>query len=129
MKKTLLFGVLAAVLSPVLSGCQGQGAIFLTIDAKGRDGTLRIPEDVDRLTVEVTDAAGKVELLEKEYVLQRDTHKFPLSLALEPGSKTTSPVTIQVQGFLGQQSVGVAQTTVPIVPSEVANATVRFEKK
>ena len=112
-----------------LSGCQGQGAIFLTIDAIGPDGALRIPEDVDRLTVDVTDVTGKVELLVKEYPLERDTHKFPLSLALEPGRQTTSPVTIMVQGFLAQQSVGVAQARVPIVPSEVSNVTIRFEKK
>ena len=119
---------LAAVLLLVLTACQGEGAIFLTIDARGRDGTLRIPEDVDRLVLEVTDATGKVDLLQKQYPLERDTHRFPLSLALEPGRNTTSPVTIEVQGFFAQQPVGVARVSVPIVPSQVSNVTIRFEK-
>ena len=123
MKLLALLSLLA------LTGCPGAGAIFLTIDAQGRDGTLRVPEDVDRLTVEITDATGKVELLVKEYPLERETHTFPLSLALEPGRKTTSPVTIEVQGFLAQQSVGIAVAKVPIVPSEVSNVTIRIEKK
>jgi hypothetical protein len=116
------------VLMFALTGCQGTGAIFLTIDARGPDGTLRIPEDVDRLSVDVTDASGKVELLQKSYPLERDTHRFPLSLAIEPGRQTTSPVTIEVQGFFGTTPVGLAKASVPIVPSQTSNITIRFEK-
>ena len=117
-----------ALLLVVAAGCVGRGAVFLTIEGVGLDGVLRVPEDVDRVTVSVTDADGQVELLQKDYPLVAGTHTFPLTLAIEPGRQTRSPVQIQVVGWLAETEVGTARAKVPIVPSEVSNVTVRLQK-
>lgn len=120
---------LAAVLALLACGCIGNGAVFVTIEAVGPDGVLRIPEDVDRVSVAVSDANDTVELLQKDYPLARETHKFPLTLALEPGRQTRSPVQLEVVGWRADAEVARAQAKVPVVPSEVSNVTVRLETK
>lgn len=110
----------------LLMAC-GQGAVFLTIEAIGPEGTLRIPEDVDRVAIRVVGADGAQVLLEKEYALTQE-HRFPLTLGLEPGPATGERIRVEVRAFLGEQAVGEATSVVPITPQQESTVTVRIVK-
>jgi hypothetical protein len=110
----------------VLVAC-GQGAVFLTIEAVGPEGTLRIPDDVDRVVVRVMDDEGMEVLLEKEYPLTAE-HRFPLTLGLEPGPKTGERIRVEVMVFKGEELVGDAAAVVPITRQQEASATLRIVK-
>ena len=105
----------------------GKGAVFLTIEASGPEGTLRIPDDVDRVAVRVASADGSEALLEKEYALTAE-HRFPLTLGLEPGPKTGERIQVEVSAFKGEELVGNASALVPITPQQEATATLRIVK-
>lgn len=128
-RRTTTLRLLACVLLASLAGaCLGRGAIFLTIDARGPDGTLRIPEDVDRLHVTATNAQTGEVLLDKDYGLDPSTHRFPVTLALEQGAKTGTRVTLDVKAYLLDALVGSAGTTAPVVAEEITEVTVRIDK-
>ena len=110
----------------LLTAC-GEGAVFLTIEAVGPEGTLRIPDDVDRVAVRVTDAQGANVLLEKEYALTAE-QRFPLTLGLEPGPKTGERIQVEVSAFKGEEQVGNASALVPITRQQEATATLRIVK-
>ncbi|HYI02999.1 hypothetical protein [Hyalangium sp.] len=110
----------------VLAAC-GQGAVFLTIEAVGPEGALRIPDDVDRVVVRVTDDEGMEVLLEKEYPLTEE-QRFPLTLGLEPGPKTGERIRVEVMAFKGEELVGDAAAVVPITRQQEASATLRIVK-
>jgi hypothetical protein len=110
----------------VLVAC-GQGAVFLTIEAVGPEGALRIPDDVDRVVVRVTDDEGMEVLLEKEYPLTEE-QRFPLTLGLEPGPKTGERIRVEVMAFKGEELVGDAAAVVPITRQQEASATLRIVK-
>jgi hypothetical protein len=110
----------------VLVAC-GQGAVFLTIEAVGPEGALRIPDDVDRVVVRVTDDEGMEVLLEKEYPLTEE-QRFPLTLGLEPGPKTGERIRVEVLAFKGEELVGDAAAVVPITRQQEASATLRIVK-
>ncbi len=120
------WAALAALGLVLLVAC-GRGAVFLTIEAIGPEGALRIPEDVDRVAVRVLGAEGDEVLLEKEYALTRE-HRFPLTLGLEPGPATGERIRVEVRAFLGEQSVGEAAAVVPITPQQESTVTVRILK-
>ena len=110
----------------LLVGC-GRGAVFLTIEAVGPEGTLRIPDDVDRVAVRVVGASETQVLLEKEYALTQE-HRFPLTLGLEPGPSTGERIRVEVRVFKGEQAVGAATAVVPITPQQESTVTVRIVK-
>jgi hypothetical protein len=118
----------AAASLMLLLACPGRGAIFLTIEAVSTSGTLRIPEEVDKLVVVVSTADGAEALLEKEYPLQAG-QQFPLSLGLEPGPKTPDRVKIQVNASLKDAPVAEAVTVVPLNAQEVTSVTMRLVKE
>lgn len=111
----------------LLATACGEGAVFLTIEAVGPEGTLRIPDDVDRVVVRITDAEGSNVLLEKEYPLTAE-QRFPLTLGLEPGPKTGERIQVEVTAYKGEELVGNAAAMVPIVRQQEATATVRIVK-
>jgi len=110
----------------LLSGCGGNGAVFLTIEGQGPFGDLRIPDDVDALSVRVTDDGAAQTWLEKKYPLEANTHRFPLTLGLEQGEATPSPVRITVVGIKSDTPVTTSTTLVPITRETVTSVTVRL---
>ncbi len=115
------------VLGLVLLAACGRGAVFLTIEAIGPEGTLRIPDDVDRLVVRVSSPEGTAVLLEKEYALTAE-HRFPLTLGLEPGPQTGERIRVEVQAFKGELAVGDTTAVVTISPQQESTVTVRLVK-
>ncbi len=105
----------------------GRGAVFLTIEAIGPDGALRIPDDVDRVAVRVVGADDDAVLLEKEYALTQE-HRFPLTLGLEPGPTTGERIRVEARAFKGEQAVGDAAAVVPITPQQESTVTLRILK-
>jgi hypothetical protein len=125
VKRPLIACVLLLALA---AGCLGRGAIFLTIEARGPDGILRIPEDVDRLHITATNAATGEGLLDKDYGLDAATHRFPVTLALEQGAKTGTRVKLEVKAWLQDTEVGKASATIPVVAEEITEVTLRIDK-
>lgn len=123
MTRRLLFlcGLLA-----VSAGCGGNGAVFLTIEGQGPFGDLRIPDDVDSLSVRVTDDDAARTWLEKKYPLEASVHRFPLTLGFEQGEATPSPVRITVVGIKSDTPVTTSTTLVPITRESVTSVTVRL---
>lgn len=115
------------VLGLLLLAACGRGAVFLTIEATGPEGTLRIPDDVDRLLVRVTSPEGTEVLLEKEYALTAE-HRFPMTLGLEPGPKTGERIRVEVLAFKGEQAVGDTTAVVTISPQQESTVTLRLVK-
>jgi hypothetical protein len=115
------------VLGLLLLAACGRGAVFLTIEAMGPEGTLRIPDDVDRLVVRITSPEGTEVLLEKEYPLTAE-HRFPLTLGLEPGPRTGERIGVEVRAFKGEQAVGDAAAVVTISPQQESTVTLRLVK-
>jgi hypothetical protein len=120
-------GAVGLVLGALLLAACGSGAVFLTIEAVGPEGTLRIPDDVDRVLVRVTNADGSNVLLEKEYPLTSE-QRFPLTLGLEPGSQTGERIRVEVTAFKGDQVVGDSAAVVDITPQQESTVTVRIVK-
>lgn len=112
----------------LLSACGGNGALFLTIEGRGAAGELRVPEDVDALTVQVTDLTteGKA-WLDRRFELDPSVHRFPLTLGLEQGEATPSPVRLTVTGLKGGAQVAQSQTVTPFQREAVLSVTVRLE--
>ncbi len=127
MRTGVRSGWAALALGLLLLVACGRGAVFLTIEAVGPDGALRIPEDVDRVSVRVLGAEGADVLLEKEYTLTSE-HRFPLTLGLEPGPATGERIRVEVRAFQGELAVGEATTVVPITPQQESSVTVRIVK-
>ncbi|WP_224363643.1 hypothetical protein [Hyalangium versicolor] len=115
------------VLGLLVLGACGKGAVFLTIEAVGPEGTLRIPDDVDKVKVRVTDEDGTNVLLEKEYSLTAE-QRFPLTLGLEPGPETGERIHVEVTAFKEEQPVGDAAALVPITRQQEAAVTLRIVK-
>lgn len=118
--RTLGLGLLLLAL-----GCPGRGTLFLTIDAADANGSLHIPDDVDRLTVRITNADGSNVLLEKQYDLGPEL-RFPLTLGLEPGPETGARIRVEVAALKGDQPIGETAAVVPITPQEVTQVTLRI---
>jgi len=108
-----------------LAGC-GHGAIDLTIEAVGANGPLRVPEDIDRLDVQVERADTQVMLLDKSYALDPVRQTFPLTLRMTQGDQTGDQVLIDAAGFLADAPVGSASVLVQIQPQEVTQVTLRL---
>lgn len=121
MTRALVLG-----LGLLLAGCGGNGAIFLTIEGRGAQGDLRVPDDVDALDVVVTDEARGKTYLEKRFSLDPAVHRFPLTLGLEQGEGTDSPVRVTVTGTRAEAPVAVSSTLVPILREAVISVTVRL---
>jgi hypothetical protein len=120
-------GVVGLVVGTLLLAACGSGAVFLTIEAVGPEGTLRIPDDVDRVAVRITDADGSNVLLEKEYPLTAE-QRFPLTLGLEPGPQTGERIRVEVTAFKGEQVVGDSTAVVDITPQQESTVTLRIVK-
>lgn len=118
----LMFGLLG-----VLSGCGGNGALFLTIEGRGPLGDLRIPDDVDALAVVVTDQGGEKRWFDKQFPLDPAVHRFPLTLGLEQGEATASPIRLTVSGLRGEAVVAQSTTVTPFQREAVLSVTVRLE--
>lgn len=118
----LLFGLLGW-----LSGCGGNGALFLTIEGRGPQGDFRIPDDVDALGIVVTDRSGAKSWFDKKFPLDPAVHRFPLTLGLEQGEATESPVRISVSGLKGEAVVAQSITVTPFQREAVLSLTVRLE--
>jgi hypothetical protein len=114
--------------SVALFACGGKGAIFLTIEATGPDGSLKIPDDVDKVAVKVTNPEGTNILLEKDYPLTSE-QRFPLTLGLEPGGQTGPRVKIELHAFKAEQPVAETNSLVPINAQEVTSVTLRILKE
>ncbi len=127
MSTAARFGGVGLVLGALLLAACGSGAVFLTIEAVGPEGTLRIPDDVDRVVVRVTDADGSSVLLEKEYPLTAE-QRFPLTLGLEPGPQTGERIRVEVTAFKGAEMVGDSAAVVDITPQQESTVTVRIVK-
>jgi hypothetical protein len=127
VRSSARLGTVGLVLAALLLAACGSGAVFLTIEAVGPEGTLRIPDDVDRIVVRVTDIDGSNELLLKEYPLTAE-QRFPLTLGLEPGPQTGERIRVEVTAFKGEQMVGDSAAVVDITPQQESTATVRIVK-
>ncbi|HEX8703601.1 MAG TPA: hypothetical protein VF815_32495 [Myxococcaceae bacterium] len=110
----------------LLTAC-GNGAVFLTIEAVGPEGALRVPDDVDKVLVRVTKPENAEVLLEKEYTLTSE-HRFPLTLGLEPGSETGETIRVEVVAFKEDELVGDAAALVPITAQKESTVTLRIVK-
>jgi hypothetical protein len=121
-----IIGAVLALGLLLLTAC-GNGAVFLTIEAMGPEGALRVPDDVDRVLVRVTNAGNAEVLLEKEYALTSE-HRFPLTLGLEPGSQTGESIRVEVVAFKEDQLVGDATAVVPITAQQESTVTLRIVK-
>jgi len=108
----------------LLTAC-GNGAVFLTIEAVGPEGALRVPDDVDKVLVRVTKPENAEVLLEKEYTLTSE-QRFPLTLGLEPGSETGESIRVEVVAFKEDQLVGDATAVVPITAQQESTVTLRI---
>lgn len=116
-----------AALAVALCACGGRGGIYLTIEAPvPGGGSLRVPDDVDRVSVTVASPDRTVVHLAKDYALDPSLHKFPLTLALEPGSQTGSRAFVGVELWKQDVQVGAAEAVVPIVSSQTTNVTLRI---
>lgn len=122
--KRLVFSLACAL---ALVGCGGNGAIYLTIEGRSPAGDLRVPDDVDALDVLVTDDAREKTWLERRFVLDPAVHRFPLTLGLEQGEATGSPVRVTVTGTRADVPVASSTTLVPIPREQVTSVTVRLE--
>jgi hypothetical protein len=109
------------------TACGGRGAIFVTIDGRGPDGALQVPGDADKVALVVTRSPEGIALLEKDYLLEEGTHRFPLTLALEQGEQTGTRVKLEVRVFLAELERGYGTTTVLITPEEVNEVTLRID--
>ncbi|MBN1204291.1 MAG: hypothetical protein JXB05_05145 [Myxococcaceae bacterium] len=127
MRRSSWVGWAGLALGVLLLMACGRGAVFLTIEALGPEGTLRIPDDVDKVAVRVTDADGANVLLEKEYPLTPE-QRFPLTLGLEPGPQTGERIRVEVRAFKGEELVGDAAAVVPITRQQEATVTLRIVK-
>lgn len=125
-RSSRLSGAVLALGLLLLTAC-GNGAVFLTIEAVGPEGALRVPDEVDRVLIRVTKPEGVEVLLEKEYALTSE-HRFPLTLGLEPGSQTGESIRVEVTAFKENQLVGDATTLVPITAQQESTVTVRIVK-
>jgi hypothetical protein len=97
-----------------LAGCGGNGAIYLTIEGRGSQGALRVPDEVDALRVAVTTADESKAWLEKDFALDPAVHRFPLTLGLEQGEATESPVRITVTALKAESPVTRSTMLTPI---------------
>jgi hypothetical protein len=127
VRSSVRLGGVGLLLGALLLVACGSGAVFLTIEAVGPEGTLRIPDDVDRIVVRVTDIDGSNELLLKEYPLTSE-QRFPLTLGLEPGPQTGERIRVEVTAFKGEQMVGDSAAVVDITPQQESTVTVRIVK-
>ena len=127
MRTSSRIGWTGLALGLLLIAACGRGSVFLTIEAVGPEGTLRIPDDVDRVLVRVTDEDGSTVLLEKEYPLTED-NRFPLTLGLEPGPQTSERIRVEVTAFKEEKAVGDAMAVVPITNQQEATVTLRIVK-
>jgi hypothetical protein len=119
---------LAAVALALCPGCTPTGAVFLTIDAVGPDGALTAPDEVDQVTVVVTGAGDKErknELLNKVYPLG-ETHRFPLTLGVDPSKTTPGQIRFTVTLSLKENPIGGAEAVATLKGGEVTQATVRI---
>jgi hypothetical protein len=117
----------ALALGLLLFTACGKGAVFLTIEAVGPEGVLRVPDEVDKVLVRVTNPESAEVLLEKEYPLTSE-HRFPLTLGLEPGSETGESIRVEVVAFKEDQLVGEAATVVLITAQQESTVTLRIVK-
>lgn len=120
--------LVAAGASLALCSCAGRGAIFLTIEGVGPAGTLKIPDEVDKVGVTVSTQDGASALLDKQYPLGAD-QKFPLTLGLEPGGQTGARVKIDVSAFKEEQPVAATTALVAMNPQEVTSVTLRLTRE
>lgn len=126
MRPTRLW--LGVVVAAGLAACGGRGAIFLTVEGTGPSGVLKIPDEVDAVSVQVTSDEGAKALLDKQYTLGGE-QRFPLTLGLEPGSQTGARVRIDITAFKGEVPVATANAKVAMNPQEVTSVTVRLVKE
>ena len=119
---------LGAVAAVSLAACGGRGAIFLTVEGVGPSGVLKIPDEVDKVSVQVVTDDGAKALMDKQYTLGGD-QRFPLTLGLEPGSQTGARVRIDVTAFKDDLPVATANAKVAMNPQEVTSVTVRLAKE
>lgn len=120
-RRLLLLAVLAAA-----AGCGGNGALFLTIEGRGSQGDLRVPDEVDALRVAVTTPDEAKAWLEKEFPLDPSVHRFPLTLGLEQGEATDSPVRVTVTALKAGAPVTRSTTLTPIPREAVLSVTLRL---
>lgn len=114
------------LLGLALAGCGGNGAVFLTIEARGALGDLRVPDDIEALSVVVSNRDGARTWFEKRYPLDPAVHRFPLTLGLEQGEATDSPVRVTVTGLKSDTPVATSSTLLPIPREAVISVTVRL---
>jgi hypothetical protein len=74
------------------TGCAGEGAVLLTIEALDSDGLMQIPDEVSRLDVTIGSDA-EPSLWTRSYELAAP-QQFPLTLGLDPGEKTATWVDV-----------------------------------
>lgn len=127
MKHASRVSGVALALGLLLFTACGKGAVFLTIEAVGPEGVLRVPDEVDKVLVRVTNPESAEVLLEKEYPLTSE-HRFPLTLGLEPGSETGESIRVEVVAFKEDQLVGEAATVVLITAQQESTVTLRIVK-
>jgi hypothetical protein len=125
-RSSRISGAVLALGLLLLTAC-GNGAVFLTIEAMGPEGVLRVPDEVDKVQVRVTKPENGDVLLEKEYPLTSE-HRFPLTLGLEPGSETGESIRVHVTALKEDLTVGDATTVVTITAQQESTATLRILK-
>ena len=106
-----------------LAGCSSKGALFLYVEGQHAGQSLKIPDDVDSLALQVTSTDGARVVFEKSYPLAKE--QFPLSVALEAGD--TTPDEIRVVATLSKAGAPVAgaEAVATLADREVTTITLR----
>jgi len=108
----------------LLPSCAAKGALFLNIEAQKAGQAMKIPDDVDGLSLQVTSTDGKSVVFDKSYALTHE--EFPLSLGLQAGSHTPANVRVVATLSKGDAPVAGAEAAATIAPGEVTTITVRL---
>ena len=113
------------LLALLAAACGPPGPLLLTIEASLGQAAPRIPDDVDRVQVLLSDTAGAKTVYQRTFDLNPDEHQFPLTLALEPSGRTPAELRAVVTLFRGETARGGSEAAIGLNRGQLNQATVR----
>jgi hypothetical protein len=117
---------LALAACAALASCSPKGAVFLYIEGQRNQQPLKVPEEVDRVALQITPAGDPAKLLlDRSWTLSQE--QFPLTLGLEPGEETPDRVRLAVTLSKADAPLGAAEAQASFPPGEVNTLTIRVQ--